>query len=673
MRRVRPQTQRLAVPPTAALPSRRSRPPLGGAVAGGAVAGAPSRVPVPARAAVAASRLARRPAAPAYAGPPPAAARRAPRRGAGPRRRRRRRRCDDRPPGGSARLGAGPAGRPAAAAPGRAAAWRRARRSRRHGPLRGQPGRRCPTPSRTGTPPGSGTARRATPASGARAGRAPCSRSWPCSRPSRRAAPLARRARAAGLGHPGPHRRPLGHLPRHAPPRARRAGQRRRRGGGDQPVAPRARGWSGPSRRSCSRCFVGVCAMFASAARARRPPRLRRAHPTACLPLAVGRGLRRAHRVVGSGRGRACAAGAAASCAGSRPGGGRARWRPASCSSSPRPCSRRRVTGDGPDVVAAHDGARAGSTQVVPDPVTRHLRAARPPARMFQGESPTEPMPMADLLRRTPYRHTRIPGEAAEDTQVRCGPRPRRPGRRADAAVRRRCAAGRRAASRPSRPRPGSTSSRSTSRCSRSSSRRRARPGRPHTLLRVVRRTRHDYARLVAVHELVEALAAGEIDVDRGRPPAARDQAAAGASSRSWAVSVASALLAAAVAVMIGASALAAVATVLVVLAVTGVNRLHAPHSRCRSSTPTRSTRSSPRCSPGRPTRVERRRRARAAAEQDFAFIVAGGIVAMLPGRTDGLGHRGRAVRVPAHRCRAAARRCSLVADWASSSASPRG
>ena len=131
--------------------------------------------------------------------------------------------------------------------------------------------------------------------------------------------------------------------------------------------------------------------------------------------------------------------------------------------------------------------------------------------RMFQGESPTEPMPMADLLRRTPYRYTRIPGEAAEDTQVRWA---------LDLAARvgelmLRCGAG--------APQVvGSVAAvaaaagvdvvevditlqslliQATSAT-----------GRPHTLLRVVRRTRHDYARLVAVHELVEALAAGEID-----------------------------------------------------------------------------------------------------------------------------------------------------------------
>jgi uncharacterized membrane protein YjjP (DUF1212 family) len=93
--------------------------------------------------------------------------------------------------------------------------------------------------------------------------------------------------------------------------------------------------------------------------------------------------------------------------------------------------------------------------------------------------------------------------------------------------------------------------------------------GRPHTLLRVVRRTRHDYARLVAVHELVEALAGGEIDsteADRRLRTIKRSRRAFSVR----AVSVASALLAAAVAVMIGASALAALATVFVVLCVTG-------------------------------------------------------------------------------------------------------
>ena len=46
-------------------------------------------------------------------------------------------------------------------------------------------------------------------------------------------------------------------------------------------------------------------------------------------------------------------------------------------------------------------------------------RTRRP--RILRGETPTDPMPMVDLLRRTPYRHAHIPGVAGEDRAVRRG------------------------------------------------------------------------------------------------------------------------------------------------------------------------------------------------------------------------------------------------------------
>ena len=237
---------------------------------------------------------------------------------------------------------------------------------------------------------------------------------------------------------------------------------------------------------------------------------------------------------------------------------------------------------------------------------------------------------MADLLRRTPYRHARIPGEAAEDAEVR---------QALDLAARvgelmLRCGAGAPQVQ-------GSVAAvaaaagvdlvevditlqslliQATSAT-----------GRPHTLLRVVRRTRHDYARLVAVHRLVEALVAGHLD-----PTAAavrlREIKRQRRNFPVWAVSVASAFLASAVAVMIGASAVAAVVTVVVVLAVTGVNRLHG-----RLALPEFYANAINACVA---TLLAGGAYAASAGwgvplrENDFAFIVAGGIVAMLPGRT---------------------------------------
>ncbi|WP_159903018.1 threonine/serine ThrE exporter family protein [Ornithinibacter aureus] len=246
------------------------------------------------------------------------------------------------------------------------------------------------------------------------------------------------------------------------------------------------------------------------------------------------------------------------------------------------------------------------------------------------GEEPTEPMPMNDLLRGTPYRDIRVPGEAAEDAQVR---------RALDLAARvgelmLRCGAG--------APQVvGSVAAVAASagvdvievditlqsllvQASSSS-------GRPHTLLRVVRRTRHDYARLAAVHELVEGLADGSID-SRDADRLLREIKRTPRRFSVTAVSVASAVLASSVAVMIGASPAAAVITVLVVLVVTGVNRVHSGFDlpefygnaiNALVATVLAGLAYAVATLVGSPL-----------GEQDFAFIVAGGIVAMLPGRT---------------------------------------
>jgi uncharacterized membrane protein YjjP (DUF1212 family)/uncharacterized membrane protein YjjB (DUF3815 family) len=151
------------------------------------------------------------------------------------------------------------------------------------------------------------------------------------------------------------------------------------------------------------------------------------------------------------------------------------------------------------------------------------------------------------------------------------------------------------------------------------------------TELRVVRSSRHDYARLVAVHELVDALVSGHVEL----PEAAeqlRDIKRVRRIWPDWAVTGATAVLAAAVAVMIGSTLFTAGVTVLVVLAVSAVERvvqpLHLPdfYSNAVSAFVATSLAWT----------------AYALGAQgwiplggkDFAFIVAGGIVALLPGRT---------------------------------------
>jgi uncharacterized membrane protein YjjP (DUF1212 family)/uncharacterized membrane protein YjjB (DUF3815 family) len=249
---------------------------------------------------------------------------------------------------------------------------------------------------------------------------------------------------------------------------------------------------------------------------------------------------------------------------------------------------------------------------------------------MLRGDQPTEPMPMADLLRRTPYRRVRIPEAAAEDVAT---------ARAVDLAVRvgelmLRCGAG------------GPQVEGAVAAVAASAGidvvdlditlqsilvQAHSKDGRTHTVLRVVRRTRFDYGRLVAVHRLVAALVAGEVTADE----AADRLRAIKRHERNypvWMTSVASALLASAVAVMIGAGLVPAAITILVVLGVAGIGqllgRIDLPEFFVNAINAFVATMTAG---------------AFYAAGSlggfglsgtDFAFVVAGGIVAMLPGRT---------------------------------------
>ncbi|PRY57998.1 uncharacterized membrane protein YjjP (DUF1212 family) [Knoellia remsis] len=151
------------------------------------------------------------------------------------------------------------------------------------------------------------------------------------------------------------------------------------------------------------------------------------------------------------------------------------------------------------------------------------------------------------------------------------------------------------------------------------------------TSLRVVRSSRHDYARLVAVHELVDAFVNGHIDLAEAAEQL-RDIKRANRIWPEWAVTAATALLASAVAVMIGASVLTALVAILVVLGVSAVERvlkpLHLPDFYSNAVAAFVAT------------VLAWAAYALGALGwfpidgDDFAFIVAGGIVALLPGRT---------------------------------------
>jgi uncharacterized membrane protein YjjP (DUF1212 family) len=251
-------------------------------------------------------------------------------------------------------------------------------------------------------------------------------------------------------------------------------------------------------------------------------------------------------------------------------------------------------------------------------------------SRILRGDEPTEPMPMVDLLRRTPYRHARIPEAAPEEQAAR---------RALDLAVRvgelmLRCGAGAPQVE-------GSVAAVAAAggidkveldiTLQSILLQAESADGATHTVLRVVRRTKHDYARLTAVHRLVGDLVAGTLTTDEAATRL-REIKRHHRNFPVWAVSLASAMLASAVAVVIGASAMAALVTVVVVLAVTGIARIHGridlPEfygNAINAFAATLLAGGAFALGAGGLLPL---------GESDFAFVVAGGIVAMLPGRT---------------------------------------
>lgn len=257
---------------------------------------------------------------------------------------------------------------------------------------------------------------------------------------------------------------------------------------------------------------------------------------------------------------------------------------------------------------------------------TEHRRRAW----RLQGAPPTEPMPLVDLLRRTPYRNARLRHEDAEEARVR---------EALDLAVRvgelmLRCGAG--------APQVEGTVA---ALCAAAGVKDveiditlqslliHTRIDAVHAIteLRVVRSTRHDYARLVAVHELVDAFVNGFMELPEAREQL-RDIKRARRIWPEWAVQVATAVLAAAVSIMIGATAFAGLVTLLVVLVVQGVDRLmkplHLPEFYSNAVNAFVATALAwVAFAMGSQGWIP-------LGGNEFAFIVAGGIVAMLPGRT---------------------------------------
>ncbi len=277
---------------------------------------------------------------------------------------------------------------------------------------------------------------------------------------------------------------------------------------------------------------------------------------------------------------------------------------------------------------------------IVPHPTTGPIvsgprsplrrRIPRPKRPKWRGDTPTDPMPMIDALRRTPYRDPRVTRAAAEEREAR---------EAMDLALRvgelmLRCGAG--------APQVEAsvvavgmsagldnldidiTMQSLLMQCT-------TRSGQLITLLRVVRSPRRDFARLTAVHSLVNDLISNEIDVAE----AARKLRIIGRMPRTWSawmVTMSFGLLSAAVALTLGAGF---VAVVFSVIASVTVDRLVAALER----------RGVPEfywSAIGGFVAVLIAWAAYAAgtydwfpvSPSDFAYLVAGGIVVLLPSRT---------------------------------------
>lgn len=257
-------------------------------------------------------------------------------------------------------------------------------------------------------------------------------------------------------------------------------------------------------------------------------------------------------------------------------------------------------------------------------------RRRRQPRWLFRGEPITEPLPLVDLLRRTPYRDAQVRDEHAEERAVHAA---------LDLAARvgelmLRCGAGApqvessviaiaTAAGLTSLEMDITLQSLLIQSVATDS-------GHTLTVLRVVRSTRYDYARLVAVHDLVDALIAGDYDTEGAAEQLRRIKARPRVWS-DWAVAMASALLAASIMVMIGAALATGLITLVVGLLIAPIRRRVA-----RMKLPDLYGNA---LMAGAVTVMAWGAYALGAEgllpvrQSDFAFIVAGGIVSMLPGR----------------------------------------
>ncbi len=262
-----------------------------------------------------------------------------------------------------------------------------------------------------------------------------------------------------------------------------------------------------------------------------------------------------------------------------------------------------------------------------PRPPRRPIGLSR--SRWWQAEPPTDPLPMVSVLRGTPYRNPTVirvqqekDARASLDLALRVGELMLRCG--ADAPRVEASVVAVAAAAGLDNLEVDITLQSLLLQCT-------TPEGTPITQLRVVRSSTRDFSRLVAVHEFVESLVEGEFDRDE----AARRLREIRKAPRfwpSWAVTAGAGLLAGAVSLMLGAGLLAAVvaglATVLVDKVSRRVGRRGLPEFYASAlggfiATVVAWLAYSLGAIGWIPV-----------SQPDFAFMVAGGITVLLPGRT---------------------------------------
>lgn len=263
----------------------------------------------------------------------------------------------------------------------------------------------------------------------------------------------------------------------------------------------------------------------------------------------------------------------------------------------------------------------------------RPLKAARPlkPQNILRGEPITDPMPMRDSLRHSPFRHHTVRDEPAEVAERR---------RRLELAVRAgellmRCGAGTRdveraivavAASVGLRRLEVDVTSQSLLLQSPAPS------GEPLTILRVVRSSTRDFARLAAVHDSIERVVSGDTDIDAFSQELKELQRQRRLYPR-WLVTVGHGGLAGSVSALLGAGLAAVIVSVLSAMLIDRVGRRLArrgiPHFYLSAVGGGISTV----LAWGAFNLSNAGEGFWAMTSADFAYAVAGGIVVQLPGR----------------------------------------